>query len=256
MIEVVSQVGATVGAFIIVISLIGILFLTPFQRRWMYYIYSPIMLLNFAIMIALGLYINAMGDIGGNLIQDYCDDRFERWTKLNLGKFPANLDKHYSDLEKNLLCSKTCQCPKINFNLWTTSKLTSNINNIQVDYNSKYFTGNQQNVLYCLNDYAKNNQYFDYDVINYLTYIEGNHDCAGICQPIYFYTFTDIQAGPPTQSCRTFIQDDFMGSEGVFRRYSLIYFVAGAFVFMAWFFSFGICFRTEQKSRTRVEINK
>ena len=55
----------------------------------MYYIYSPIMLLNFAIMIALGLYINQMGDVGGNLIQDYCDDSFERWTKLNLGKFPS-----------------------------------------------------------------------------------------------------------------------------------------------------------------------
>lgn len=86
----------------------------------MFYVYAPIKLLAFTILIALGIYISESGRRGAELINDYCDNTFERWTRLKLGRFSTDMDAHYTELSKNLLCSKDCQCPSINFNMWTS----------------------------------------------------------------------------------------------------------------------------------------
>eukprot|EP00347_Sterkiella_histriomuscorum_P021366 403334233 len=218
--DVVMIAGLSAGIIVIVSSFGGILFLTPFQQKWMYFIYSPLMLLSFGVLIALGIYIQECGNIAATLITDYCGDKFERWTKLELGKFPSQLDNHYNELEKNLLCSQNCQCPQINFNLWTTNPATMDNQNIRIDYNKKKFMGINVNVLKCIDQY-RYKMVFDYKILDYLTVMEANYDCAGICDPVYFYTFTDVQLGPPLKSCKSAIINDYQGNNGVFR--SLVY---------------------------------
>lgn len=119
--DIVLMVGIAIGSIVIISNFIGILFLTQFHRRWMFFVYSPVKLICFTALIALGIYISESGRIGAELLNDYCDDSFERWTRLKLGRFSTDMDAHYSELSKNLLCSKNCQCPTINFNIWTAN---------------------------------------------------------------------------------------------------------------------------------------
>jgi hypothetical protein len=85
----------------------------------MYHIYQPITLLSFAVLISTGLYLIYAGNTGATLLNDYCNNSFERWTQLKYGKYAVALDNTYVEMEKTFLCSKKCPCEKIMFNeLW------------------------------------------------------------------------------------------------------------------------------------------
>jgi len=109
------------------------------------------------------LYLVYAGNIGGKLVKDYCNNNFERWTRLKYGQFPVALDNTYAELEKTHLCSPKCPCTKIMFQeLWigpywdaqkvSTQKIINDTvvrNNLIQEYNRKVFNGTAQNVFAC-----------------------------------------------------------------------------------------------------------
>ena len=67
--------------------------MTPCQRKWVYHVYQPLSFFTFGVLIGLGLYIMYAGKVGGELLQDYCDNNFERWTKIKYGNYAVALDR-------------------------------------------------------------------------------------------------------------------------------------------------------------------
>lgn len=103
--------------------------MTPCQRKWMYYIYSPIQLLSFAVLMGAGLYLRYSGEVGARVLKDYCGDTFERWTHLRYGQFAVQLDNTQTEIEKSFLCSRKCSCVKVMFSdLWSSQLSAAYLN--------------------------------------------------------------------------------------------------------------------------------
>ena len=75
----------TGGSLVLAAQALAIVMMTPCQRKWMYYIYAPIQLLSFAVLMGAGLYLRYSGEVGAQVVKDYCSDTFERWTHLRYG---------------------------------------------------------------------------------------------------------------------------------------------------------------------------
>jgi hypothetical protein len=85
--------------------------------------------------------------------------------------------------------------------------------------------------------------------VSYLKSLEETKSCAGVCKQAYFYPFTNIQIGPPRESCFNHIVEDFSGSTGTYRKYGAALIISGMMVFLSWLMSFGVCLRLRAEWR-------
>lgn len=127
---------------------------------------------------------------------------------------------------------------------------------IVMEYKRKYFNGTAQNVFACdqetayfkLSNKAKRIEaqgaaIYNTQIVMYLKSLEERTGCAGVCRKAYFYPFTNVENGPPTESCLNTIIEDYTGATGTYRRYAGAYIISSVFVFVTWFVAFGVCFR-------------
>ena len=135
-------------------------------------------------------------------------------------------------------------------------------NQISSEYKRKYFNGTAISVFACDQETgyfkldemstkidAKGAQIYNSRIIKYLTELETTKKCAGVCKKSTFYPFTDIRNGPPQESCRKYIIEDFTDNKGTYRFYAIIFIASSMCIFVAWFFSFGISFRLKWDHR-------
>ena len=124
--EVVRIAAITAGSSVLAVTMLGVVMMTPCQRKWMYYIYQPVSLLCFAVLMGAGLYLIYCGYVASELLTDYCSNTFERWTHMPYGYFAVDLDNTQVELERTYLCSSKCPCVKIMFEeLWVTNSTLS-----------------------------------------------------------------------------------------------------------------------------------
>ena len=75
------------------------------------------------------LYLRYSGQVGADIVQDYCGNTFERWTKLRYGQFAVELDNTQVEIEHKYLCSSHCPCVKVMFtDLWSEKLSAGYIN--------------------------------------------------------------------------------------------------------------------------------
>ena len=129
-------------------------------------------------------------------------------------------------------------------------------NNVIQEYTRKVFNGTAQNVFACDQEtaYFKLSEtwttvdpngpaIYNTKVVRYLTSLENKYGCAGVCRKAYFYPFSNVENGPPFESCYQYIIDDFSGYTGTYRKYAAAYIVSAFLIFCTWFTAFGVCFR-------------
>ena len=88
-------------------------------------------------------------------------------------------------------------------------------------------------------------------MLNYLSELERNYKCSGLCQPQTLLMFTDFTTYPNKNSCYSYIGIELerdMGNMGY------VFLTCGTFVFCAWFCSFGLCFRDKTAKELREHI--
>ena len=169
--------------------------------------------------------------VAGQLVRDYCEDRFERWTKMRYGMFPAELDNTYAEIEKYYLCTRECPCVAVNGLTWTEGGDVD-----KLDYLTKYFNGTHLNSCW-----QPSTGTYQSPIVDYLRSTEKTHGCSGLCTPLPFFTFSNVGKGLPQEACSQHIIHDF--EHGVFRKYSIVFYAAGALCFPSWFLMCGLCFR-------------
>ena len=79
------------------------------------------------------------------------------------------------------------------------------------------FNGENYKASSCMSDYSRKYGYtFDQNIVNYLTNIESNYGCAGLCEPLNFYALTDVTKGRPTGACKNFIIQEYTGPKSAY----------------------------------------
>jgi hypothetical protein len=73
--------------------------------------------------------------------------------------------------------------------------------------------------------------------------LESQYKCSGLCKPAKYFTFTNVQNGPPLRACESYLVEDFSGYSGAYRKYAKIYLASAGMVLLSWLLSFGVCFR-------------
>jgi len=79
--------------------------------------------------------------------------------------------------------------------------------------------------------------------------MEERAECSGLCKPANFYSFSNVQNGPPKQACLGPIVEDFSGSTGNYRKYATTLIAPALVVLLGWYLSFGVCFRLKWEHR-------
>ena len=55
--SIVFIVGITTGAILLILALLSLVLLTPLKKRWMYLLYSPLLLLTFTLLLGVAAYL-------------------------------------------------------------------------------------------------------------------------------------------------------------------------------------------------------
>ena len=84
---------------------------------------------------------------------------------------------------------------------------------------------------------------YDAGWVDFLSHVENTYNCAGFCKVNSFFSFTNIEDGPPVRSCYPYIIDEFGSIWGSIGLYGFFFMLAGALMFLAWYLSFGFCCR-------------
>ena len=162
----------------------------------------------------------------------------------------------FDELWSSLLNNKSTSLPGI------LPQVSQRSASLLLEYKKKFFNGTALSVFGCnpsLAGYQLSEAKtelsiagvptYNTHVIQYLRVLEERNHCSGLCKASNFYSFSDIQQGPPKDSCLNYVIKDFTQMSGPYRKFAACLITSGLVVLMGWFFSFGVCFRLRWEHR-------
>lgn len=85
-IQEVARLAALIGGSLIIVqTVLGVIMMTPCQRKWLYYIYQPLGFALFGLLTGTGCYLLYAGHLGASIVTDYCESNRHTWGELRYG---------------------------------------------------------------------------------------------------------------------------------------------------------------------------
>ncbi|KAL4461637.1 hypothetical protein ABPG74_016261 [Tetrahymena malaccensis] len=203
------------------ISLVGVLK----RNRCLLFIF------NFLAVILLGLFVAI-----GVLITIYSNNQFQDIKNIsNCNNAPSDYNwlqqsNEFYQKVGTLFCTQLCKCYVQNVQDFPASTF----NNKSVATNPNDGTTQIQEC-----PYAKQETQYD-QYLSLVQFLENKFECSGICDPVPYYVFTDINRGPPvyTQGCKQRVQDFFEKYGNIVR---VVSFSIGGFFFLQIILAIWLC---------------